>query len=77
MKESVFIIAAVISFCYFLFKFLEMRFLLKENKSLKMILRDTLIVYFSVLTGKFILEQMGPLKDLAKTPTIFTNAPDF
>ena len=77
MKESVFIIAAVISFCYFLFKFLEMRFLLKENKSLKMILRDTLIVYFSVLTGNFILEQTGPLKDLTTTPTIFTNIPDF
>ena len=77
MKESIFITAAVISFSYFLFKFLEMRFILKENKSIKMILRDTLIVYFSVLAGKFILEQMGPLKNLAKTPTIFTNDPDF
>jgi len=77
MKESIFITAAVISLSYFLFKFLEMRFLLKENKPLKTILRDTLIVYFSVLTGSFILEQMGPLKNLTTQPTIFTNDPDF
>ena len=77
MGDSVFIIAAVISFFYFLFKFLEMRFILKENKPLKSILRDTLIVYFSVLSGRFILEQMSPLKDFKIAPTIFTNAPDF
>jgi hypothetical protein len=77
MKGSIFITAAVISFFYFFFKFIEMRFILKENKSLKSILRDTIIVYFSVLTGNFILEQMGPLKNLTATPAIFTNAPDF
>ena len=54
-----------------------MRFILKENKPLKSILRDTLIVYFSVLSGKFILEQMGPLKNLKMAPAIFTNEPDF
>ena len=77
MKTSIFITAAVMSFSYFFFKFLEMRFLLKENKPFKYILRDTLIVYFSVLTGNFILEQMGPLKNLTKSPVIFTNDPDF
>jgi hypothetical protein len=77
MEGSIFITAAVISFFYFFFKFLEMRFILKENKPLKSILRDTLIVYFSVLSGKFILEQMGPLKNLKIAPAIFTNEPDF
>ena len=77
MEGSIFITAAVISFSYSLFKFLEMRFILKENKPLKSILRDTLIVYFSVLSGKFILEQMGPLKNLKIAPAIFTNEPDF
>ena len=77
MKESIFITAAIVAFFYFFFKFIEMRFILKENKPLKTILRDTLIVYFSVLTGNFILEQTGPLKDLTTSPTIFTNIPDF
>lgn len=65
------------SFFYFFFKFIEMRFILKANKPLKSIVRDTLIVYFSVLTGNFILEQMGPLKNLTVSPSIFTNEPDF
>ena len=77
MKESIFITAAIVAFFYFFFKFIEMRFILKENKPLKTILRDTLIVYFSVLTGIFILDQMGSLKNLTATPTIFTNEPDF
>ena len=54
-----------------------MRLVLKENQPLKGIFRDTLLVYFSVLTGDFILEQMGPLKNLTSAPAIFTNIPDF
>ena len=38
-------------------KFIEMRFIEKENKPLKLLIRDTLIVYISVVVGYFILEQ--------------------
>jgi hypothetical protein len=56
---------------------MEMRFIVKENKPLKTLLRDTLIVYFSVIVGNFILEQSAPLKNFTSVPTIFTNEPDF
>ena len=49
-----FMLASIISVVYFLFKFLEMRMLDKENKPLKDILKETMIVYVSVLAGEFV-----------------------
>ena len=48
-----------ISVCYLLFKFIEMRFVLKENKPLKLLARDTVLVYLSVLLGNFVISQIG------------------
>ena len=42
------IVGLVVSVCYLLFKFIEMRFVLKENKPLKVLVRDTVLVYLSV-----------------------------
>ena len=47
--NSIFITGGVISFVYLVFKFLEMRFVLKEKKPMKVLFRDTLIVYISVV----------------------------
>ena len=55
---SSFILAGIISVLYALFRFLEMRFILKETKPLKFILRDAIIVYLSVIAGIFIMEQV-------------------
>ena len=74
---SIFLSGFIISFTYFFLKFIEMRFILKENKPLKTLLRDALIVYFSVIVGDFILKQSGTLQKITCSPTIFTNDPDF
>ena len=55
---SSFIVAGIISVLYALFRFLEMRFILKETKPLKFIIRDAIIVYLSVIAGIFIMEQV-------------------
>jgi hypothetical protein len=55
--NNIFIIAVIISIIYLIMKFIEMRFIEKENKPLKLLIRDTLIVYISVVVGYFILEQ--------------------
>jgi hypothetical protein len=55
--ENIFIVAAVIAFIFLLAKFLEMRFVDKENKPVKLLFRDALLVYFSVVCGYFLLEQ--------------------
>lgn len=55
---SSFIVAGIISVLYALFRFLEMRFILKETKPLKFIIRDAIIVYLSVISGIFVMEQI-------------------
>tara|TARA_B000000477_G_C6001010_1_gene189043 strand:- start:353 stop:511 length:159 start_codon:yes stop_codon:yes gene_type:complete len=52
-----------------------MRFILKENKPLKELFRDTLIVYLSVVSGLFISEQFN--SKINKAPKVFTDAPNF
>jgi hypothetical protein len=74
---NTFVGALVIAGLYLLMRFLEMRFILKENKPLKILLRETVMVYLSVLGGDFIIQQLGPLKAIAGTPSVFTTPPDF
>ncbi len=54
--DNIFIIAGTVAVTYLLMKFIEMRFVIKENQSLKYLLRDTLIVYMSVIVGTFIIK---------------------
>lgn len=78
--DNIFLVAGIISVIFFITKFLEMRFIEKESKPLKYLVRDTLVVYISVITGNFIVEQLSPIVNEtihAKiTPLAFTdNAP--
>jgi hypothetical protein len=79
--DNIFIVAGVISFIYIIAKFLEMRFVEKENKPLKLLIRDTILVYISVLAGYFILEQLSPVmqggKDGSTITPVFTDNPEF
>jgi hypothetical protein len=76
--DNIFIIAGVISIVFLISKFIEMRFIEKENKPLKLLIRDSLLVYFSVVSGYFILEQLNPIVNKAseKIP-VFTDNPEF
>lgn len=76
---SIFMIAFVISLVFLLAKFFEMRFLDKESKPFKYLLRDALVVYFSVLVANFLagqLQEMVPLEATYVTP-VFTDNPGF
>ena len=78
--NNIFVIAAVVSITFLIIKFFEMRFFEKENKPLKLLIRDALLVYFSVIAGYFILEQLKPIlnKENSSTTTqVFTDNPDF
>ena len=75
---SNFMNATVIAIIYFLFRFVEMRIVLKENKPLKSLLRDSLLVYMSIIAGFFLIEQIAPITEgLQTTPVVFKNDPDF
>jgi hypothetical protein len=77
--DNIFIIAGLISFVFFVCKFIEMRFIDKESKPLKLLIRDTLLVYFSVLVGNFVLTQLKPSMQEggASSPAVFTGNPEF
>lgn len=76
--DNIFILSGIISIVFFLVKFTEMRFIEKENKPLKHLIRDSLFVYFSVLFGSFILSQIAPvIENVGQTQMVFTGNPDF
>ena len=80
---SIFFIAGIISFIFCIAKFAEMRVLDKdEPKPLKFLVRDALLVYFSLLMGDFIVDQLKPIISenvniLKETTTVFTDNPTF
>jgi hypothetical protein len=78
--ENIFLVAGIISVIFFLAKFLEMRYIDKEPKPLKLLIRDSLLVYVSVVTGDFILAQLSPVINETVAPSIplaFTDNPPF
>lgn len=79
--DNIFIIATVISIVFLISKFIEMRFIDNESKPLKLLIRDTLLVYFSVISGYFIMEQLKPVLETVgesiSTPQVFTDNPEF
>ena len=77
MTNSIFITAVAISIAYLIFRFIEMRFILKENKPIKILARDTIIVYISVLLGNFVMSQFGSSSMGKQMTEVFTNSPEF
>ena len=79
--ENIFALGAIISIIYFLCKFIEMRFILKEVKPLKVLIRETLHVYVSVIIGLFIANQFNIMKGAVNTMTggvnVFVDNPGF
>ena len=70
--DNIFLVAGIISVIFFIAKFLEMQYVEKESKPLK--------VYVCVVFGNFISEQLRPvIKDAAAniSPIAFTDNPPF
>lgn len=78
--DNIFLVAGIISAIFFIGKFLEMRYIDNEPKPLKFLIRDSLLVYISVVTGCFILDQLKPVineVDIPSAPLAFTDNPPF
>jgi len=81
IMENIFIYAGIISAIYFIVKFIEMKYVDQESKPLKLLVRDTVMVYASVILGDFVMGQVGPKVHDALTssvtPEVFNDTPDF
>lgn len=78
--DNIFLIAGIISVIYFIAKFLEMRYIDKEPKPLKFLIRDALLVYVSVVIGSFVVDQLKSVineTEIPATPLAFTDNPPF
>ena len=76
--ENIFVIASVIAATYIIAKFIEMRFIEKESKPIKLLIRDALVVYISVVFGDFIIRQVNPvISGGTKVTPVFTDNPGF
>jgi hypothetical protein len=80
MSSNVFINAGATAILFLIMKFIEMRFIEKENKPLKDLIKDTLIVYISVLSGFYLLDHLSPMMESVSSdniPAVFTGNPEF
>lgn len=78
--DNIFLVAGIISVIFFITKFLEMRYIDNEPKPLKLLIRDALVVYVSVVIGSFVLDQLNSVinKTVAPAcPLAFTDNPPF
>ena len=78
--DNIFLVAGIISAIFFIAKFLEMRYVDEEPKPLKILIRDSLLVYVSVVMGSFIIDQLKPVINDAVVPMdplAFTDNPPF
>lgn len=77
-----FSLAIAISIVYLVVRFIEMRFVNKDSIPLKLLFRDTLFVFFSVIAGQFVVQQLSSTFDDnisggSSSPTVFTDNPEF
>ena len=78
--DNIFLVAGIISVIFFIAKFLELRYVDNEPKPLKLLIRDSLVVYVSVVIGSFILDQLKPVINesiIPISPLAFTDNPPF
>uniref|UniRef100_A0A6C0EUT7 Uncharacterized protein n=1 Tax=viral metagenome TaxID=1070528 RepID=A0A6C0EUT7_9ZZZZ len=79
--SNIFIVSGIIAVVFLIVKFIEMRFVDKESKPLKFLIRDALLVYFSVVSGSFIIDQVSPVMqevgENITNPAVFTDNPGF
>jgi|LauGreSBDMM110SN_4_FD.fasta_scaffold240880_2 hypothetical protein len=75
--DSIFLIALIVAVLYLLAKYVEARFVEKESKPLKFLLRDSILVYLIVLFSNFIFSQVSHSENITSPPLVFTDVPNF
>ena len=78
MENNIFYSAGLVALIYILVKFIEMRVIIKENRPLKDLVKDSLVVYFCTVAGFYCLDYFQPLtENITEKVTAFTSPPDF
>ena len=75
--DNLFIISGTIAIVYMIVRIAEMKFVLKETKPVKELVRDSVIVCVSSILGLFILDQFSTTINKTSHTSAFTGTPDF
>tara|TARA_Y100000992_G_C21047710_1_gene388008 strand:+ start:149 stop:397 length:249 start_codon:yes stop_codon:yes gene_type:complete len=82
MKDSL-TISLFVSVIYLIVKFINMNFVEKDTRSVKVIMKDVLFVFISVNLGLFLMTQVLPqsggdvVEQVGKSVQAFTGDPEF
>jgi hypothetical protein len=76
MNKNILFNGLIISFLFLIAKFIEMRFITKKNIPPKLLVRDALLVYLSVIIAYYILSQLKQVKT-KEFVEVFTDSPAF
>ena len=75
--DNLYLSAFLVSLIFFIIKFIEIRFVTKDEIILKKLLIDTIVVYFSVIIGYFISDQFKISKSITLEAPVFVDGPGF
>jgi len=82
--ENIIYYSLLISIVFFICKFIELKFQEeKDEKDLKIIIKDSFMVFFSGLVGLFLFDYFkkyinpSSLLEINTEPVIFTDTPEF
>tara|TARA_B110000483_G_C18203970_1_gene546669 strand:+ start:428 stop:658 length:231 start_codon:yes stop_codon:yes gene_type:complete len=75
--ENIFFNSSIISILFILFKYLESKIIVKDNKPIKLIIRDGLIVFISCISGFYILSHINTNIIGKNKPSAFVGEADF
>lgn len=78
--DNIYIIAIIISLLFMIFKYIEYRQSTDENKSLKPLFKDGIIIFICIIGGNYIYKNVlsgyNP-QDGGKPTLVFTDNPEF
>jgi len=69
--------ATVIAIIYFVAKFAEIKFVSKENRPIKLLIRDTVVVFAAGITGMYIINYFNAETIQTVATDAFTGNPNF
>jgi hypothetical protein len=76
MNKTILLNGFIISFLFLIVKFIEMRFVTKQNVPPKILVRDAMLVYAAVIIAHYIMAQLNnaTTKEFVE---VFTDSPSF
>ena len=72
---NIYLISAFVAVSYFILKIVDLKYIKKETLVLKLVFRDTILVYFSSLIGLYLVNNINT--NSIENVSVYTDKPDF